>query len=266
MERRIELADGAPRAIIRRPATAKPLMSNESPEKSQRIDRIRAIVNEDYERVTSTDDPYVILNLPNNATWEEATARYERYERFYRAENFQRLGDVDLTRKALDIRRVVGRAIIDIQGVMESNSIDSEAMDGVSNTGVLALDPNASALADIYFRDGLTFLKLGDLDNALECFRTGSDYDPTRGSILAYRAYTAFRKTPLDPTVAEESRKNLYQATRMDPANADIWVLVARYHIKQKDGDEAESAIAKVRTLDPKHPKLGKLLRNATSF
>jgi len=240
-------------------------MSSDPRDKSQRIDRIRAIVLEDYERVTASDDPYVVLNLPTTSTWEEATARYERYERFYRAENFQRLGDVDLTRKALDIRRVVGRAIIDIQGILESGQSDSESAEQVSNTGMLVLDPNAAALADIYFRDGLTFLKLGDLDSAHDCFRTGSDYDPTRGSLLAYRAYTSFRKNLLDPQVADEARKNIYQATRMDPANADIWVLVARLHLKLKENDEAEAAIQKVRTLDPKHPKLGKLLRNATT-
>lgn len=238
-------------------------MSSENGLKSQKIERVRTIVFEDYERMTSSLDPFVILNLPTDTSWEDATARYERYERFYRAENFQRLGDVDLTRKALDIRRIVGRAIIDLQDLMNAIFSESEASE-VSNTGMIALDPNAAALADIYYRDGLTFLKLGDLDSASECFRTGCDYDPTRGILLAYRAYTSFRKAIHDPAVVDEARRSLYHASRMDPADADVWVLIARYHLKLVETHESDQAIERVRLLNPKHPKLAKLLKHLT--
>lgn len=238
-------------------------MSSDNILKNQKIERVRTIVFEDYERMTSTSDPFVILNLPTETSWDEATARYERYERFYRAENFQRLGDVELTRKAMDIRRIVGRAIIDMQDIMNAISTPSEASEA-SNTGMIALDPNAAALADIYYRDGLTFLKLGDLDGATDCFRTGCDYDPTRGILLAYRAYTTFRKAIHDPLVVDETRRSLYHASRMDPTDADVWVLIARYHLKLVEALEAEKAIERVRLLNPKHPKLSKLLKHQT--
>ena len=72
-----------------------------------RIEKVRGIVSEDFARISSTDDPFVILNLDEDATLDDANQRYERYEKFYRAENFQRLGDMDLTRKALHIRRAI---------------------------------------------------------------------------------------------------------------------------------------------------------------
>lgn len=246
----------------REPSVAYEPMNTDPADKAARLDRIRAIVNEDFERITGTDDPFVVLNLPRDTDWEEASARYERYERFYRAENFQRLGDVDLTRKALDIRRAVGRAIVEVQGVLDSLNDESE-VPSESNTGMLKLDPNSIALGDIYFRDGLTYLKLGDVENAQECFRTGCDYDPTRGILLAYLSYTTLRRRINEPDVVEEQRRNLYQATRVDPRNADIWVLVARMHIKLGEKDDAVMAIEKVANIDPKHPKLEKLRRHS---
>lgn len=232
----------------------------ENGDKAARIERIRAIVNEDYERIHGTSDPFVILNLDQDTGWEAASARYERYERFYRAENFQRLGDMDLTRKALDIRRAVGRAIVEAQGLIEEYSTPSEASE-VTNTGILEVDASSAALGDIYYRDGQTYLQLGDLETAAECFRTACDYDPSRGVLLAYLAYTTFRRRMNEPDIIDETRRNLMQAQRMEPGSASVAVLMARYYIKLGDDDQAAKAIARVREIDPKHPKLGKLER-----
>ena len=55
-------------------------MTFESNDKAARLDRIRAIVNEDFERISGSADPFVVLNLPRATDWEEASARYECYE------------------------------------------------------------------------------------------------------------------------------------------------------------------------------------------
>lgn len=227
-------------------------MTTDSGDKAVRIERLRAIVNEDYERISATEDPWVVLNLEPSATWDEAAARYERYERFYRAENFQRLGDMDLTRKALDVRRAVGRAIVEIQGMMENSSPRS----GKEPPSISDLDPSSRALGDIYFRDGLTYLRLGDLDAALDCFQRATEYDPARGLILAYHAYTAFRRRIHDPDVIAESRRSMLQAARMEDDNPDVHVLVARFFLKIREREPAVEAIERVRQLDPDHSKL----------
>lgn len=231
-------------------------MTTSDSDKSARIERIRAIVNEDYDRIMKSDDAFVILNLSSDASHDEAMARYERYERFYRAENFQRLGDGDLTRKALDIRRAVGRAIVDVQAELGSSSALSEGLDMAA---IPEVEPNFAALGDIYFRDGLTYVKLGDLEEGSKCFRRACDYDPTQGLALAYLAYTTFRQRMNDPDLVDESRANLAQARRMEPQNADVHVLVARFHMKLGEAEEAQEAIAAVERLMPDHPKLNKL-------
>ena len=239
-------------------------MTSESGDKAVRIDRLRAIVNEDYDRIAQTEDPYVILNLEPTASWEDAAARYERYERFYRAENFQRLGDMDLTRKALDVRRAVGRAIVEIQGRTEGEQGDGRTEPGVIND----LDPSSRALGDIYFRDGLTYLRLGDLDSAVESLQRAAEYDPSRGIILAYHAYTTFRRRSHDPDLIEEARRNMLRAARIEADNADVHVLVARFFLKVREVDRAVEAIEAVKRIDPGHPKLdvlGQRLSKLTS-
>lgn len=225
-------------------------MVSDSGDKAVRIERLRAIVNEDYERISATEDPYRVLNLETGAPWDEAAARYERYERFYRAENFQRLGDMDLTRKALDVRRAVGRAIVEIQGMVD------EVADGDSPPSISDLDPDSRALGDIYYRDGLTYLRLGDLDSSVECLQRASEYDPASGIVLAYLAYTTFRRRPHDADGIDESRRNMSRATRMDADNADVHVLAARFFLKLGEVDPAVESIERVRLLQPTHPKL----------
>ena len=229
------------------------MSSDSSSDKADRIERLRAVVNEDYERIAAVEDPYKILNLDPGATWSEAAQRYERYERFYRAENFQRLGDMDLTRKALDVRRDVGRAIVEIQSMMDSPP------DGADPPSISELDPDSRALADIYYRDGLTYLRLGDLDSSVEYLRRAAEHDPSRGVVLAYLAYTTFRRRPQDPDAVEECRRNMLRATRMEADNADIHVLAARFFLKLGEQKSAAASIARVREIEPQHAKLGAL-------
>ena len=205
--------------------------------------RIRGIVNEDYTRISGESDPYIILNVEPDASWESVNSRFESYERFYRVENFQRIGDMDLTRKALDIRRAVARAIADIRSRISKTSNVAEGAD----VGRLVVDPKSAALGDICFRDGLTYLKLGDLDVAHKTFRTACDYDPSRGILLAYLSYTAFRRRMNEPDVVEESRRNLIRAIEMQPLNSDIERLVTRFFEKTGDRQTAIELINRVR-------------------
>ena len=62
---------------------------------NERIQRIRKIVYDDYNRISGATNPFDILNASHNDKLEQIEEKYERYERFYRAENFQRLGDID---------------------------------------------------------------------------------------------------------------------------------------------------------------------------
>jgi tetratricopeptide (TPR) repeat protein len=224
-----------------------------------RAEKIRAMVVDDYERISNTEGPFAILNLSRDASLDEVRSRYERYEKFYRAENFQRFADMDMTRKALDIRRAISRAMVSIESAAGSDS----AVIPVSGTGaepaLPQVDDDCAALGDIYFRDGLTFLKLRDLNSAEECLQRAVDYDPSRGIILAYLGYTQFKLRANDPTVVEESRKRLKRAAKMQPDNVEVYVLMARFGINTDAIDFASHALDTVEQLRAKHPKLKKL-------
>lgn len=231
-------------------------------EREERIERIQAIVEEDYQRIQDTRDPYVVLNLDSTVDFEEVRDRYERYERFYRAENFQRLGNMDLTRKALDVRRAIGRAMVQIQS--------KQGQGGAAPIPSLNQDPelpdvdeDAAAMGDIYFRDGLSYLRLGDYGAAHDYFQRASDYDPSRGIILANLAYTQFKLDPTSPDVIDETGRNLRRAASMDPDNAEVFVLAARFGINTQDEEMAGSAIERIEELAPGHPRLKRLKKRA---
>ncbi len=233
--------------------------SSDPSKNGDRATKIRSMVTDDYERISKTDDPFVILNLSRDVSLDEVRSRYERYEKFYRAENFQRFGDMDLTRKALDIRRAIGRAMVSIQSALGGDSAEMAASSSDEIPVLPQVDDDCAALGDIYFRDGLTYLKLRDLNSAEECLQRAVDYDPSRGIILAYLGYTQFKLRDNDPAVVDESSRKLKRAAKMEPDNAEIFVLMARFGINTGRGDLATSALDNVEKLRPKHPKLSKL-------
>lgn len=236
-------------------------MVDQEPPKEERIERVRGIVSEDFARISSGDDPFTILNLSREATLEEAKERYERYEKFYRAENFQRLGDMDLTRKALHIRRAIGRAMVTIQGELVNAPSAPNSDPSKSQPVIPEVDADCAALSDIYFRDGLTYLKLRDLNSAVDCLQRAVDYDPGRGDVLAYYAYARFKLRHNDPRVTKESREQLERAARMNPHNIDIFLLRTRYGINTEDPAFARDALSAVKKIRPEHPKIPKLER-----
>ncbi|QDG54532.1 hypothetical protein FIV42_28445 [Persicimonas caeni] len=225
----------------------------------KRTQKIRTMVADDYERISGADDPFVILNLSRDASLDEVRSRYERYEKFYRAENFQRFADMDLTRKALDIRRAIGRAMVSIQSSADAEPEEAPSAPKKEKPVLPQVDDDCAALGDIYFRDGLTYLKLRDLNSAEECLKRATNYDPSRGIILAYLGYTQFKLRNNDPGVVDESRQQLERAASMEPDNAEVFVLMARFGINVADKHFATHALDNVERIRPKHPKLRKL-------
>jgi tetratricopeptide (TPR) repeat protein len=232
-------------------------------DRASRIGRIQAIVQEDFDRIKSAANPYAVLNLEIGATEAEIRDRYERYERFYRAENFQRLGDMDLTRKALDVRRAIGRAIVEIRAAETPPAFPTtdEAPETVPQ--LPSVDPDSAALGDIYFRDGLTYLRLGDFNSAKEHLERACGYDPSRGIILANLAYTRFKIDPTSPQICKDVRRSLLRAGKMEPDNVEICVILARFGINTRDLPTAHEAIRRVEKLRPDHPRLNKLKARA---
>ncbi len=237
--------------------------ANSKDERAERIERIQEIVREDFDRIQDTSDPFIVLNLDPNSSREEVRDRYERYERFYRAENFQRLGNMDLTRKALDVRRAIGRSMVEIQSLFEKQEAENMIPAAGEHPDLPDVDPDAAAMGDIYFRDGLTYLRLGDFNAACRYFERACDYDPSRGVFLANLAYTQFKLDPTNESVVEETEPKLSQAAKMEPDNAEIFALLARFRINTSNQSGAHEALDRLEALDPNHPLLESLKKRA---
>jgi tetratricopeptide (TPR) repeat protein len=226
------------------------------------LEQVRQIVQTDYDRIQGAEDPWTVLNLSPDDDPETVTERYERYEQFYRAENFKRFGDKELTRKALEIRKWISRAVIDMQAKRSGATGGVEREIGAESADLPAtVGPDAAALADIYFRDGITYLRLDDVDSALRCFQRSLDHDPGGGETLAYHAYALFRKSPEDDTVVEECRESLRTAAMIESNNPQVHLLIVRFGLQAREFVLAEEALERVKQISSKHPDIPKLQR-----
>lgn len=231
---------------------------DDTDERNHRLSGIKRIVQEDYERICNTEDPYVALNLRADASLSQVGSRYNRYERFYREENFQRLGDPELTERVIEIRRSIERAMIEIQTFFGPESVQED-----SNYYVFAGAREATAdnlaFGDIYFRDGLTYLRLGDFDSATEFFKKARRHSPDRGIIIAHIAYLDYKRESGNPQAVVEAVRAFEKAIALDSGNVDIYILQARFALSSSQRELAVASIAKIEAIEPTHPWLSRL-------
>lgn len=232
--------------------------SDESNDKNARLERIREVVRDDYERIRLANSPYQILNVVDGESVEQIEDRYNRYERFYRAENFQRLGDIDLTRKALEIRRAIGRAIVEVR---RAGPRGGSRLARTHDTSIFEDAHDRQALAEIYLNDGLTYLQLGELPEAGRFFRLSVDYDEQRAISLAYLGYVIQKQRSFDSTAVEEARDYLDRAAQLDPDDPDVFILRGRFFAKLQDTESLAQTISDIERIDPAHPTLDRLQR-----
>lgn len=225
---------------------------------------VKKRVQTDYARVSDAENPWQVLGLEPGSSMEKLNARFEEFDAFYRADTFRELEDRELARRALQVRKRVNRAVVEIQAKHrrdeETDNVQTE-LGEPSSVVFTEVDPDSEALAEIYFRDGVTWLQLEDLESAVACFDRAVEHDPSRAMPLAYLAYTRFRCHPNRPDVREESRENLQTAMALEPDNPEVHALMARFAIVAGLQSLAEQAIANVRDLNPRHPDLGQLRR-----
>lgn len=239
--------------------------SQNQAEKKSRISKIREIVLEDLQRIQHTTSPYVMLNSSEQDALEVIEQRFEKYERFYRPENFQRLGDIDLTRKALDIRVRIGQAIEEVRilshqrPTLETLSVASHAE--VSSASAVSDDD--CAMGDIYFRDAMAFIQLGDLNEAYNLLERSIDHDDQRGISHAYLGYMTFKRRAYIADAIDVARDLLDRAAHLDRGDCDVFVLRGRFFARMGELNELERVIEHIETLDPTHPTLDRLQRKA---
>ena len=227
---------------------------------NERIQRIRQIVYEDYNRISQASNPFEVLNASTNEKIEQLEERYERYERFYRAENFQRLGDIDLTRKALEIRRSLGRAVVDARNIIKAKGRAKSPGDGHDELLFEDAD-DLLAMSELYLRDGITYLQLGDVNEARVLLSRSVKYNPSRGIALAYLGYVTFKRRHYDANSVDEARELLEQASSISPNDPDVFILRGRFFAKMKERSALRDTILHIESINPAHPMLDRLQR-----
>jgi len=232
---------------------------------SDKLERIRNIVQDDYTRIVSAKSPFEILNVSDGESLAHIEERYDRLEKFYRAENFQRLGDLDLTRRALDIRRAIGRAINELRkrghrvGAARSSAEEHDA-------SLFMPDGDRYALGEIYLRDGMTFLQLGDLTEACSLLGRAVEYNSEHGIALAYLGYVTHKSRPYDSHTVTRALGYLDRAAEIAPNEPDIFVLRGRFFAKQQDVVGLRATIKHIEQINPAHPMLDRLQRKLRSL
>ena len=234
-------------------------------DRAARLDRIREIVAEDYLRITQSTSAHQILNVHEADPMDVVEARFDKYERFYRAENFQRLGDIELTRRALDIRRAIARAIEQLRS--RSSARQARPTHAMTHDDALfPADENRAAMADIYFRDAMTYIQLGDLDEAYGYLKRAVELDGRQPLTLAYLGYLTFKRRAYVHNALEVARQMLDRAAVMDPDSCDVFVLRGRYFARMGELEPLERTIEHIELLDPTHPMLDKLQKKVNQL
>lgn len=224
-------------------------------------DQLRQLVERDYARAESAEDAWEVLGVVRGASQEEVTARYEEYDQLYRADNLEKLDDNDLTRKALELRKMISRAIVEIQTQQDQGHHEEFGGQDESTGVVASIDPDSLAMADIYFRDGLGWLKLQDYESAVDCFQRSLDHDPSQGVTLAYHTYAQFKRDPENPSVVEDCRDSFETAVSMEPDDVEIRILQARFGLETQQFAVARNAIERAESLKPNHSEVRELRR-----
>ncbi len=231
---------------------------DDTDERNHRLSGIKRIVQEDYERIRNTEDPYITLNLRPDASLSQVGSRFNRYERFYREENFQRLGDEELTAHVIEIRRSIERAMIEIQTLFGPES-EQDNSNYYVFSGAREATADNLAFCDVYFRDGLTYLRLGDFDSAGEFFKKARRHNPDRGLLVAHIAYLDYKRDSDNPKAVEDASKAFEKAISLDTENVDIYILQARFALASSQNALAVASIARIEAIEPNHPWLSRL-------
>lgn len=223
----------------------------------KKFDAMKDQMQTELERMYKAETSLEVLGFKaegEKVTWHQILARYNRFERMYRPSYYEALQDRDYAMYAADIRREIGRALSQLRA--EMNELGEITDDHLEIENPHSVDPDSTALAALFFEDGMTYLRLGDLRTACDMLKRSCETDPTKGLPLAYYAYSVYRRDRNVAGVEEETKRMLAESIRVSPDNSDIYLIVARFHLKCLRVEKAERAIGRARRLDAKNPNI----------
>lgn len=220
----------------------------------EQLRRIYDVVLRDYRRVLDGASPFDVLRVSRNDALDVIRRRYERFERFYRPENFQRLGDSKLFRLAIEIRQALARAMADIEaGLSSQPGLQALNPDASFGRSLSWLDPaeTSDPLGQIFFNDGLTFLRLGDFDEAHAHFSRALSRERGNGMFEAYLIWASFLRAGRSAEAAVTARAELESLIERCPDQDAVYHFLAHIYREEGNLELAVSFYRKAAELNP---------------
>jgi DNA-binding response OmpR family regulator len=218
--------------------------------------RIYDVVLRDFRRIQEVSNPYEALCVSRTEPVDVIRRRYERFERFYRPENFQRIGDSKLYSLAVEIRQALARAMAEIENSSALSGLGERPSTGVSfgpTSSWFEPPSNNHPLAQILFNDGLTYLRLGDFLEADLHFRRAVDEAGANGMFDAYIVWTAYLKANRSVDAAGTARLALEKLVERYPGEDTAYHFLAHIHRELGHLEHAVSYYRKAAELNPEN-------------
>lgn len=217
------------------------------------VQRVYEMVLKDYRRVHDAGSPYDILRVSRNEPIAIIRKRYEQFERFYRPDNFSRLGDEKLYRLAVEIRQAMARAMVEIEaGTMgEKGGRDADSSGFGRRVGWGSETPVEDPLAQIFFNDGLTYLRISEHGEAVAHFQRSIDLMPNKASFRAYLVWGEFLREGRSREAATRAKQGLERWLEQYPEEDTIYHFLAHIHREDGDLEKAVSYYRRAAELNP---------------
>jgi DNA-binding response OmpR family regulator/tetratricopeptide (TPR) repeat protein len=219
------------------------------------IQRIYEMVLKDYRRVIESSNPYDILRVARNEPIALIRKRYEQFERFYRPDHFSRLGDDKLHKLAVDIRQAMARAMVEIEaGTVIERSGTNDMSSGFSKRtgwGDSLVGDVDDPLAQIFFNDGLTYLRVSDYTEAVAHFQRAIESVPGKASFKTHLIWGEFLRDGRSREAANKARQSLERMLDQHPEEDTVYHFLAHIHREDGDLERAVSYYRKAAELNP---------------
>lgn len=184
----------------------------------RKFERIRLMVEEDQARVARARNAFQVLGLSGGAGRAEVTARFQRFSRFYRPENFERIGDEELIATSRELMAAFRNAATEVLGKAPAElPFSGERRSGKSSARSPSVDDQV--LAEVFFDDGNTYLKLGDNHEALSHFKRSTGLVPNSPKFLAYTGWCIYLVDKKNAKRVAEAKQTLLSVLKLDSRN-----------------------------------------------
>ncbi|MEL6179468.1 MAG: DUF4388 domain-containing protein [Myxococcota bacterium] len=225
---------------------------------------LRHLVELEHQRIHhNARSPAAILEVPEDAEEHEISAAAQALTRFTHDSHFVDCDD-DIRQLAHETRRAVEdalRQLLPEPPISRSANTRSIRTSGLWRTPKNRDISSQHALAHVLFLDGMTYLKLADLDEATQHFQQCHHLHPEEARYLAFLGWALYLKADDDTNIRETGRKAVLEAMHNDPDLDLTYVVLGNIYAREGQRTRAINLYRKAISLNPRNKDARKRLR-----